>query len=73
MRTHARSLEQQTRALRLELQPIFFPGANIAEPPETGEIVDDAGLMRAAEKLFELGSANDGVVRSALTISTRAS
>jgi len=70
LKGHARAFEQDTRALRLELQPVFFPGAPFAEPPDTGEIVDDDALTRAVGSLFELGSANDQVVRSALAIST---
>jgi hypothetical protein len=68
--THARAVEQESARLRLELQPIFFPAAPSDEAPDASSITDEASLLRAVERLFELVSANDRVIRSAFTIST---
>jgi hypothetical protein len=69
IRAHARNCEQETRRLRQELQPIFFPGASSVIEIDQTEIKDDASLARAATRLFDLVSANDRVIRSAFTIS----
>ncbi len=69
---HARAFEQETARLCLDLQPIFFQSVPADDRPERLEgidITDDASLAQAVERLFELGSANDQVISSALTIS----
>lgn len=71
IRGHARAIQQENAALRQELQPVF--GAPAGEAQEAPAIADDAGLVRAVERLAELCSANDAVVRSAFTISPNAS
>lgn len=71
IRAHARSYQQITQSLRRELQPIFFPGhATAGASAEGARIADMSELARAVEQLFELGSANDRVIRSAFTAST---
>ena len=70
IRAHARNCEQEAKRLRLELQPIFFPGGSPGAASDSFVIIDDASLARAAARLFELASANDRVVRSAFTISS---
>ena len=70
MRTHARNCEQEARSLRLELQPIFFPGGSAGVETDQIEIKDDASMAQATARLFELVSANDRVIRSAFTISS---
>jgi hypothetical protein len=70
MRAHARNCEQEARRLRLELQPIFFPGASPGVDTDQMEIKDEASLAQAAARLFDLVSASDRVIRSAFTISS---
>ncbi len=67
---HAQALQRETAALRLELQPVFFPATAADETPDETEIADEADLARAVERLFELASSNDHATRSAFTIST---
>ncbi len=70
IRSHARAFEQETRAIRQALQPVFFPsGGGVASSAEI-QITDDVSLVRAVERLFQLGAANDDVIRSAFAIST---
>jgi hypothetical protein len=69
IRAHARACEQEVKRLRQELQPIFLP-PSADEGAEEAEISNDADLIRAAGRLFDLMSANDRAVRSAFTIST---
>ncbi len=73
IRDHARAFERETAGLRQELQPIFSPGAGGNGSGAEITIAGDADLDRAVERLFELGSANDQVVRSAFTISSTGS
>lgn len=71
IRAHARSYQQRTQSLRRELQPIFFPSQSTAGGSAEGAgIVDTNELARFVEQLFELGSSNDRVIRSAFTAST---
>jgi hypothetical protein len=71
IRAHARSYQQTTQSLRRELQPVFFPGQSTAgASPDGAGIADTNELARAVEQLFELGSSNDRVVRSAFTSSS---
>jgi DNA-directed RNA polymerase specialized sigma24 family protein len=70
IRAHARTFEQQTRLLRIELQPIFFPDASADQSLDGIQITDDASLIRAVERLFEQGSANDDVIRSAFAVTS---
>jgi hypothetical protein len=70
IRGHARSYRQSTQSLRRELQPIFFGGQSAIGVSEEGAgIADMSELSRAIEQLFELGSSNDRVIRSAFTTS----
>jgi len=71
IRAHATAFEQETRSLRQELQPVFFPSLSTSEVPSMGEISDDASLARAVERLFETGNANDRAISSAFAISTQ--
>jgi hypothetical protein len=72
IRSHARDYQNEVTALRRELSPIFSPSSAgaLASGPE---ITDDASLARAVEQLFDLASANDGVIRSAFTTSSESS
>jgi hypothetical protein len=70
LRVHARSYQRKTEGLRRELHSVFFPGQSLAVSSEGPEIRDTNELSRVVEQLFELGSANDRVIRSAFTSST---
>jgi anti-sigma factor RsiW len=71
IRSHARSYQLATVSLRRELQPIFFPGQSVVGTSAEGVgIADTNELARAVDQLFELGSSNDRVIRSAFTSST---
>jgi len=68
IRQHAQAIQRQTRAVREELEPVFFPkSADSSE--EYFQIRTDADLVQAAERLFGLCSKNDKVIRSAFSIS----
>jgi hypothetical protein len=63
---------QETRTLRQELQPIFFSAPPSPSSPSETEITDDASVVAAVERLYQLGEANDMVVRLAFSVSTGA-
>ena len=69
IRSHARAIHQELAMLRQGLTPIFpMPDVNRSQVQiDTG---DDKALSIAAEHLLDLCSANDTVLRSALTISS---
>ena len=69
IRGHARAYQQQSAALRRELKPVFFPGASEGLGAAGEAITADAELARAVGRLFEMGAANDEVIRSAFTTS----
>jgi hypothetical protein len=69
IRAHANSFNSETTALRQELQTVFGSGA-AGDAQDGSKITSDADLDRAIERLFELSSANDQVIRSAFTISS---
>jgi len=69
---HAAGLERDTSSLRLEIQPVFFPGAGV--PFAEGDVIaSDADLARAVERLHKLALANNDAVRSAFTTSSQSS
>jgi len=71
IRAHARSYQQSTQLLRRELQPVFFPSQSASAVSADGAAIADKNeLNRAVEELFQLGSSNDRVIRSAFTAST---
>ncbi|MGH9962443.1 MAG: hypothetical protein ACREBC_35895, partial [Pyrinomonadaceae bacterium] len=69
VRAHARSYEQTTASLRAELRPIFFSGQSIAGTSEGAGMTPVDELAELVNQLFELGSSNDRIVRSAFTSS----
>jgi hypothetical protein len=71
-REHAAAFARETAALRLEIQPVFFPGAS-APPSEGGAINSDAELARAIERLHKLALSNNEAVRAAFTTSSHSS
>jgi hypothetical protein len=73
IRSHARSYQLATVSLQRELQPIFFPGQAVTLTSAVGFAISDPNeLAHAVDQLFELGSSNDRVIRSAFTSSTGA-
>ena len=61
LNVHAAALQNETAALRRELGPVFFPSA-----PEDGprmELGNDQKLAAAIDRLLNLCSANDKVIR----------
>ena len=71
VRPHAHSVRQETASLRLELQPVFPSAASAAGGDEKIEISNDADLLRAIERLFEVCAANDRMVSSAFAIKSQ--
>jgi RNA polymerase sigma factor (sigma-70 family) len=67
VRSHAQSVRQETVGLRQQLQPVF-PSAVESSREEQIDISNDADLLRAIERLFEICAANDRIVSSAFTI-----
>lgn len=67
VRSHARAFQQEIAAVRQDLTPVFGGGAGGVGAPT---VDDDAELIRAVNRLFELGSLNDRAVRAALSISS---
>jgi RNA polymerase sigma factor (sigma-70 family) len=72
IREHAAAIEEQTAQLRNELRPIFFSDATTFVTEEV-LIQNDADLDRAIGRLHRLTLANNGAIRSAMTISAHSS
>jgi hypothetical protein len=70
LRAHAHAYEQKSARLRGELRPVLFSSAPEGGDTTAGENTDLEDLTRTVEQLFEIGSANDRVIRSAFTAST---
>jgi len=70
---HARACEQESRRLRLQLQPIFSISGSLSDETDRIEIKDDAELIQSTAQLFDWVSSSDGVIRSAFAISTKPS
>lgn len=72
IRSHARAYQNEAEGIRGELRPIFFPSAGGAGVPPGANtaITDDASTIRAVEQLFNVASANDGVIRAAFVASS---
>jgi len=66
VRQHAQALARENESLRSELGPVFAMGGS--DSGEGIEIKTDADLVRAIERLFEICSANDRVLRQAFAI-----
>jgi anti-sigma factor RsiW len=73
VRSHARSYQQELAGLRQELRPIFFPSASQGRAQDNSEVADAVSVVRAIERLFEIGSANDRVILSSFTTSSESS
>ena len=66
IRQHTSALAQQNESLRRELAPVF--GISASDAGEGIAVKTDDDLVRAIERLFEVCSANDRVVRQAFAI-----
>ena len=73
VRSHANAFQAETAALRQELQPIFFASAPSGASQRSAAITSDEELARAVARLFDLGSANDEIVRAAFSSSASGS
>ena len=72
LRDHAQALQRQLSGLRQELRP-FFDSSSAISPQDIPAINTDKDLQEAANRLFELCSANDQSLRSAFTASPNSS
>jgi RNA polymerase sigma factor (sigma-70 family) len=72
IRVHARAFQEETRLMRQQLQPIFFPSASAGGTQSEALIGDDDSLVRAVERLFKLGTSNERVISSAFATSSDA-
>jgi hypothetical protein len=68
IREHARIVERETKALRMELQPIFFPQAPGADVKDDGgeNVADKAA---AIQRLLDTCSGNEKAIRMAFALS----
>jgi RNA polymerase sigma factor (sigma-70 family) len=62
---HLRAFRQETAALRIELQPVFFGAA----PSENEDAVNVSDVRSAAEQLFELATLHEEAIRSTFAVS----
>jgi len=69
IRGHARAVTQELTTLRQGLAPVF-PLPDFSQPQTQMDTSDNQALSTVAERLLDLCSANDNVLRSALTISS---
>ena len=69
VRVQARAYEQESSALRRDLKPIFFPGANDGLPTASISRSDEE-LKQSVQELFAAGAANDQRIRSAFTMTS---
>jgi hypothetical protein len=70
IRSHARSYLQTNELLRNELRPVFFPSESVDAGTGRSAVTDINELTQLVNQLFELGSSNDRIIRSAFTSST---
>jgi len=68
IKQHAQALAQQNESLRRELLPVFAVSGMSDDAGEGIVIRTDDDLVRAIERLFEVCSGNDRVVRQAFAI-----
>jgi hypothetical protein len=76
IREHAEGFRKETAALRLNLQPVFFPDETSngmkqspVDAPERAGVESAFVLGQVIDQLFEMASANDEALRSAFVIS----
>lgn len=70
IREHSLEFQKETRRLREELEPVFFPATPSDDSKVEGEVTDVSGLASAIETIFELASINEETVRKAFAITT---
>ncbi|HKZ77340.1 MAG TPA: sigma-70 family RNA polymerase sigma factor [Pyrinomonadaceae bacterium] len=71
LRSHSQALSKHLRVQYHELEGVFRPSA--VDEVQVLVVTDDASLLRAVERLFELSAARDRSLRSAFAISLDAS
>lgn len=69
IRSHAGSYRDKSGALRRSLKPVFFAGADDSVN-SARQLKDTEDLRRTFNELFEVGTTNDKVIRSAFTASS---
>jgi hypothetical protein len=70
IREHARAFQNETALLRRDLEPVFNGSSANSDGPE--QILDDASLIRAANRLVEFARSNNEAVQSSFTLSSSA-
>jgi RNA polymerase sigma factor (sigma-70 family) len=70
---HATAFERESEDLRNDIQPIFFARTAPSDIGEMKQIITDADLGRAIERLYRLALGNTEALRAAFTISSRSS
>ena len=69
IRDHARAVQHETEALRLELQPVFFATAIVDDDArQASDLANPAELVTAVKRLATLTDAHTRAVESAFTI-----
>jgi len=68
IREHARAFQNETALLRRELEPVFSGSSALGDGPE--QIIDDASLVRAANRLVGFARASNEAVQSLFTLSS---
>ncbi len=69
IREHARVVERETKALRLELRPIFFPRAPAVDVKDDRDGENFADRAAAIQRLLDASSSNEKAIRMAFALS----
>jgi hypothetical protein len=72
-REHARVVQQETAACRLELQPVFFASTPSPEADDTNGAIAVSDVESAIERLFEMATNHEQAMRQAFAINARGS
>jgi DNA-directed RNA polymerase specialized sigma24 family protein len=72
-REHARVVQQETAACRLELQPVFFASFPSPEANDSNGAIAVSDVGSAIERLFEMATNHEQAMRQAFAINARGS
>jgi hypothetical protein len=72
-REHARVVQQETAACRLELQPVFFASSPSPEANDSNGAMAVSDVESAIEHLFEMATSHEQAMRQAFSINARGS
>ncbi|HEY7914796.1 MAG TPA: RNA polymerase sigma factor [Blastocatellia bacterium] len=72
-REHARVIQQETAACRLELQPVFFASTPSPEANDSNGAIAVSDVESAIERLFEMATNHEQAMRQAFAINARGS